>query len=140
LSSQNDEILIIAYKNQDILSEPLIMEYIIFDETQKLFNIPVKSDLFNDTELLVIMLEIDTELSPKEIEKNVRDNITALEDEFFENDRVALKTIIGDDDILGFTRISKETLKICRIYNFVGTYKLDRYEYELEFINIDNIE
>ena len=137
LASQNDEILLLGYKDQDIISDPVIMEYIIFDENQKLFNIPLKSDLFDSGELILVMLEIDTELKPEDIEMIVRKNIRDIELSFIENDRVNLKTILGDDDLLGIARVDKEKLKIIQTYNFIGTHKMDRYEYELEFIPLE---
>ena len=65
LSSQNDEILIIAYKNQEALIDPEIMEYLIFDEKQKLFNIPINPSLFSDEGIILFLLEVDTELKPE---------------------------------------------------------------------------
>ena len=69
----------------------------------------------------------------------MRNNALVLEDAFLETDRITQKNILGDDDILGFRRINKEKLSIYAIYNFFGTHKLDRYEYELKFINITGI-
>ncbi len=140
LASQNDEILLLGYQDQDIISDPVIMEYIIFDENQKLYNLPLKSDLFDNGELILIMLEIDTELSPEDIEMTVRKNIRDIELSFIENDRVALKTILRDDDLLGIARIDKEKLELIQTYNFIGTHKMDRYEYELEFMNVETQE
>lgn len=137
LASQNDEILILGYKNQDTLSDVFIQEYLIFEEEQKSHTIPLDSRLFAEGELILFVLEIDTELRPQEIEKMVRMNAAEIENTFSKNDRVTLKSLLGDDDLLGIARINQESLKFSHTYNIIGTHKLDRYEYELHFMNLN---
>lgn len=136
LASQDDEILLLAYKSQDILTGPTITEYLIFDEKHMLFEIPINKDDFIDDELILFMLEIDTERRPSEIEPIVRNHVLGLENDFLKKNRVAQKKILGDDDMLGVLRINKEKLELRQTYNIIGTHKMDRYEYDLEFINI----
>lgn len=136
LASQDDEILLLAYKSQDILTSPAIMEYLTFDKKHMLFEVPINKDDFIDDELILFILEIDTERRPNEIEKIVRKNVLALKNEFLKNNRIDINKILGDDDMLGVLRINKEKLELSQTYNIIGTHKMDRYEYELEFINI----
>jgi hypothetical protein len=128
LSSRNDEMLLIIYTYEDStsVSPPVVMEYFVLDSLTKERSITVPC-LTN--QVLILLLELDTQRSPEQIEARVRPNLQQLQNFHKANDRNGIQKLIGDEDIMGIRLLP--TLCAKRSFSFSGRYKLDKFSYTL---------
>ena len=130
LASNNDEILFLLFSLEDSKALSLLSKYIIFDATNTKDNIPFDFEKLQSSDLLFIMLEIDTDKEISEVERLVEQNLKPLQAAIENQDRIAQKEILGDDDILGIKLITAEELSSLHKFRIQGFHKVDQFEYE----------
>jgi hypothetical protein len=135
LSSKNDELLLILYDYSDTsrLYHPILSEFFILDTVHRTEEIHFfHSDVQHD--VLLFIIEQDTDRSPDQIELIVRKNFKQIMSLYRSRDLIPLQKIIGDDDIMGIKLLNGLTTKTK--FSFNGRYKLDKYSY---VINVSKV-
>jgi hypothetical protein len=125
LSSKNDELLLILYDFSDTskLYNPILSEFFILDTVRRTEEIHFfYSDVQHD--VLLFLIEQDTDRSPDQIELIVRKNFKQIMSLYRNRDLIPLQKIIGDDDIMGIKLLNGFSVKTK--FSFNGRYKLVR--------------
>ncbi|MEM9389791.1 MAG: hypothetical protein AAGA02_04915 [Bacteroidota bacterium] len=131
LSTQNDELILLIYEVQDIdatLNEPLYSSEFTLDSKTNRQQLTTGIHKQSNLELLMLVLERDTERPIAQIEPVVRIHFNELIEAQANNDYNLIRKYLGNEDILGTKRI---TLPISRPTEFKlqGIQKMDRYTY-----------
>ncbi|MEQ9167033.1 MAG: hypothetical protein RLO12_12315 [Fulvivirga sp.] len=136
ISTKNDELLILIYELKDTaaLSEPVL---------QKQFNVDKSNpsrliywNNFNQSAVkkyLLVLVERDSDVSTEQIEPVLRVHHKEINDAFRQKNYSEIEKYLGDEDILGFYEFSAKELSNNSFIKFKGTYKMDRYEYIIQF-------
>lgn len=127
LSSQEDELLLLLFNYpNDQPAEQLALEPFTFSRTTRsyTFDIDIK---YSDTPKLIALIEIDSSLSPSEIEQKLRQHCLSLIQASKMHDLKAIELLLGDEDLLGIKIIAPND----RLIKFNGTWRMDRYEYQI---------
>lgn len=136
ISTKNDELLILIYELKDTaaLSEPVL---------QKQFNVDKSNpsrliywNNFNQSAVkkyLLVLVERDSDVSTEQIEPVLRVHHKEINDAFRQKNYSEIEKYLGDEDVLGFYEFSAKELSNNSFIKFKGTYKMDRYEYIIQF-------
>jgi len=131
-STKNDELLLLVYDyiEGEVLTKPLLAEYFVLDSLIRLRDFKFERLAKDDKNMLVFLLEVDSEKSVVEIESVVRQDYQILLDAYHAKDWKGIKKILGDDDVLGGKIISLD--KSAAQFRFSGIQKMDRYMFLIE--------
>ena len=132
VSTKNDEIIFLIYSKPDKEYPELVASaYFVMDKinTPRKFKINKKIDLKED--LVLVLLEIDTKQSIKQIEPIVRLNLNSILNNFIRGDLKKIKELLGDDDILTIQKSNFKTF-IDKGVIVKGVHLFDAYEYILK--------
>ncbi|MEQ8241813.1 hypothetical protein [Fulvivirga sp.] len=136
ISTKNDELLILIYELKDTaaLSEPVL---------QKQFNVDKSNpsrliywNNFNQSAVkkyLLVLVERDSDVSTEQIEPVLRVHHKEINDAFRQKNYNEIEKYLEDEDVLGFYEFSAKELSNNSFIKFKGTYKMDRYEYIIQF-------
>ncbi len=139
LSSQNDEIVFLAYvisPDTTQLPQLILSEYHVYDSQHMSYDYvsdsiasPVKGDLY------FVVLEIDDDKTKEQIEPVVRLNFRTINRAFLANDLQTLTIYFGDNDVLGIASAQTEKTDFKKENSIVisGDYLFDSYKYDLIF-------
>jgi len=131
-STKNDELLLLMYSYAEgkALEAPLISEYFVMDSLHinKTF-IFEQDSLEKINNILIFLLEIDSDKSIEEIEPVVRVHYQTLFDAYKSRSWKNMQNLLGDDDVLGCKIIS--SFKQDARFNFSGIQRMDRYDFEI---------
>ncbi|MEM7162880.1 MAG: hypothetical protein AAF487_10630 [Bacteroidota bacterium] len=103
LSTQDDEILILIYENNEHLDSALVLYERQFHKGDTAY---ISHCLANDN--LLFLIEMDTERTPNALEKIIRKNATELCAAYDSKDYQNVKDILGDEDLLGYLAFRNE--------------------------------
>jgi len=124
LSSGDDEVLFIVYEFQTpSLDAPLAYRFLHFTKahTQHQFQIPKST-----SQLLIILLELDTESNIEQIDPVFRIYHQEIANAWKSHNQVILMNYLGDNDLLGISTVKAPCNKF-----FQGIQKMDRYNYQI---------
>ena len=76
------------------------------------------------------MIELDSSRSKDEIGDLVQEHYVALLQASKTHDLTTIERILGDEDLLGIRIIEP----LDRLINFNGTWRMDRYEYQINLV------
>lgn len=131
LSTQNDELLLIAYEACDMtVDEPIAMTQWTLTKDSPRGSVEIKSVGNVSCPLLVFLIEVDTDRSPMMIEAVCRVHSKKLLQAFETKDRAEIRRYLGDDDLIG--AVKWEVSSLSEPITFTGIHLFDRYEYDLE--------
>ena len=132
LSSNNDELLVMIYKNgnNSIVSDSMFMTYIILDADKRKATVEIDSSLF-EKDIIFVLIEVDTEKEISDIASVVGKNLPTLIDAHKNQNRIEVNEILGDDDLLGIRKISTQEFNSPFSFTISGVHKIDRFEYEI---------
>ena len=133
LSTQNDEVLLFIYEmvdSSDVLNEPIYYSELKFDTKNRVHQISTGISRTRYLELLLIVLERDTERPIEQIEPVIRVHYSKIEEASRNSDYNLMRKLLGDDDILGTKRVNLMTDEEIK-FQFHGIQKMDKYIYNL---------
>ena len=132
LSSNNDELLVLIYEeeNTSIFSPPLFMTYAILDAEKRQAKMEIDHSLVGKN-IVFTLIEVDTEKDIVDITSLVTQNVSVLLKAHKNQDRIKEIEILGDDDLLGIKKISKQKLTANHSFTIRGVHKIDRFEYRV---------
>lgn len=135
LSSKNDELLILLYEWEDTgsMQAPLAQWSLVMPARHPGF---IKTLPMNPASekswVLLLLIEIDDDLSGEEIEALLRPNLRKLIAAFEDENYTALGQLLGDQDMLGYRIVpADETLPFQ--VTLTGRHKFDKYHYVISF-------
>lgn len=131
LSSKNDELLMLIYDFTDTtkLLKPLVSEYFVLDSMQWIRQVTLKTDKVR--QILLVLIEVDTEKPPAVIEKNFRLHYRDVLNLFRQKDRAGLFKLLDDEDLMGYQVIPNFDRASGHNFSFQGRYKLDKFHYRI---------
>ena len=131
LSTKNDEVILFVYEftqNKE-LNQPLYVEKFILDLDRRSKNFQIsKKDMIN-RDLILILIEQDSEASIEQIDPVLRIHIDEIIDAYEARNYSGIEKYIADDDILGIKLIEDFVCTSKLKFRFSDTYKMDRYDY-----------
>lgn len=132
LSSKNDELLVLIYDYRDStkLSKPLASEYFVLDSAHRKHELTFNSNPIEN--VLFLLLEVDSNKSPDQIEKYFRRHFKEILQLFTEKNRVELEKHLDDEDLMGSRFINFNEGESSVMFTFQGRYKLDKFHYRVE--------
>jgi len=131
LSSRNDEILLLIYDYSDSskVQAPTTLEYFVLDSANRKKSVRIGCNSYSKS--LILLVELDTERKPQQVETIIRKNMNNVLQLAKQNNRMELQKILGDDDILGYRIL--QTLCTKQAFTISGRFKLDKYSYGFAF-------
>ena len=130
LSTKEDELLFLVFNYID--SQPLeqiVLRTFIFNEFNRSFSTAVDT-AYSDTHKLVALIELDSSLSNDQISNRVKEHYISLLEIYKTHDLRMMEVILGDEDLLGIHIMDPKD----RTINFDGTWRMDRYEYQINLV------
>jgi len=129
LSTGEDEIILILYRHEEELKEPLIVsEHQFLKGDKENFILSCQCD-----SMLLFLLEMDSEREMMALEAVVRDNADQLMQSADLKDYELENKIFGDDDLLSYQIIDGTSGK----FTLEGRKTMDRFVYEIELNPIE---
>jgi hypothetical protein len=132
--SGNDELLIICYPHHDSLAleEPLFRQKLRIDlkHLSREFKCKPGPNAANRP-LLLFLIEQDADLPVPQIDSTLRVSHREIIKAYKSGTYTAIERYLGDEDILGAKVISNLNFSTATVIYFTGSYKLDKYEYQV---------
>jgi len=127
LASKDDELLFLVFNYIDYRpGENLVLQTFTFDTSDRSFSIDLDHK-FAKGPKLIALIELDSSTSHKRISDLVQNHHLSLLHSFRLHDLEQIEEILDDDDLLGI----KITDPMDRVIKFSGTWRMDRYEYQI---------
>jgi hypothetical protein len=130
LATQNDEIILLLFPHSSasVPTKGLIVSKIFTKDNNCYIS---KLDSTTVGSLTLVLLEQDSDATLTVIDSVVRNNIDSLTAYYRKSDYTKIRSVLGDDDVLGIRNIwvgdSAFTTSI------IGFHKMDKYEYSISF-------
>ncbi|BDD05166.1 hypothetical protein [Aureibacter tunicatorum] len=125
LSSNNDEVLFLVYKDVDgDLGKPVIVEYFVFDSLNTKASFDINLD--QTSSYKYFLLEMDSDRDYIQIDPILRVHHQAIKECHEKHDYLAVEKYLSDEDILGLGEF-----KIPDEIDIKGIYKIDKYSYQI---------
>ena len=80
---------------------------------------------------MLFVIELDSETPIHRIDSTLRASHQSILKAFDTPSYSTIEKYLGDDDILGYRRISKLDYSQKNTFDFIGRYKLDKFEYRV---------
>ena len=135
LSTKNDELLILIYKNQTEgnLSAPLFHQQLVMDANRKEARLFWKTDTAAlSQDLLFLLIEQDYDRPLALLDSAFRQEHTAILRAHRKRDYQAIKDYLGAEDLLGYKIIRAMGVPNPIRFKIEGVHKLDLYEYDFQ--------
>ncbi len=136
ISSQNDEIIFLAYLITDPAAAPVLLlsEYFVLDSANRVKTLhaaPAKME--SENELCFVLIEMDSDKNKEQVEPVVRVNLAAIRKAYETTDVETYGRLLGDDDLLGVsaTKVFQVNRQTGTSFTVRGLHAFDSYSYEL---------
>jgi hypothetical protein len=132
LSSNDDEVMLLLYNFNDslITAPPVLSTYFVLTKKRNADTL-YSSELNKHKNMILFLLEIDSNKTLAEIETLVSAHYKDLISASLSKNYPVIQRCIGDDDILGIREVSgyepSQNLEII----FSDIYRMDRYDYSV---------
>lgn len=135
LSSNDDELLFLMYElnKNESLEPPLLSRRFLMDSAQTEVSFSVKDASFQDNEFLIILIEQDSETPIEQLDPIIRVHHHQLLNSYQDHDLAVIKKYLGDEDLLGISKIDRGILSESTPVQFKGFHRGDSYNYEVSF-------
>lgn len=122
LSTKDDEVLILVYPISDC-SPPHVIQH-TFDSSNMSLLFKIASQA-----AIVLIVELDENKNIERIEPPIRVYLSELIKAAEDNNLNQQSKYLGDNDIIGYIKLTKEHLSYNR--TFKGRHKMDKFHYDL---------
>ncbi|MCW3072647.1 MAG: hypothetical protein JWO44_2537 [Bacteroidetes bacterium] len=136
LSSNDDELLLLIYDYTDstVTGSPAFTGYFTLHKKDQKVILPADPlGNFIQHDLLLFLIEIDSDKKPGDIEASVTHHYKELIAAYKLRDYLAIEKVIGDEDVLGIKVLPAFKPGKDNEIIFSDIYKMDRFSYSLIF-------